>query len=799
MAELTPMMKQYMQIKQQYDDCILMYRLGDFYEMFFEDALTASKELSLFLTGRDCGQEKRAPMCGVPFHSANTYIARLVEKGYKVAICEQLTEPGKGIVERGVVRVVTPGTVIDDDMLKTDDNNYILCCVMSDTLGGYAYADVSTGEFVTGEFVAIGGLIAGITPREVLVNETALKALKTLKNFNRQEILVQTIKEKDLNKQSCEQLLMDQFGCVPKGELCVLSSGALLQYLHATQLNALHHLNKLTQRFEKNTMVLDSNTRRNLELIQSNRENEKKGSLYWLLNKTKTPMGGRALKQWILNPLYDIDGITKRQGAIAELMFRLTLMESVGESLSGIMDLERLASKLSYLSFHAKNCISLKNSLSKLPPLKDILSCCDSPLLRELAASMDVLSDIAATIESAILDEPNDSIKDGGIIKAGYSEKVDELREIAEKGKQWLTQLEETERQETGIKGLKVAYNRVFGYYIEVTKSYMDKVPYRYIRKQTLANSERFVTEELTAMADKILNAQERLAKEEYECFIQVRNQIEGAVVRLQNTATCVATVDVLYSLAKVASENNYVLPKMNLKGEINIKEGKHPVLYKLQDNFVQNDTHLNMQEDTVMVITGPNMAGKSTYMRQVALLVLMAHMGCALPVASADICLTDRIFTRVGASDDLSTGQSTFMVEMNEVADIIENATKDSLLILDEIGRGTSTYDGLSIAWAVLEHLSDKSILGAKALFSTHYHELTELENTLCGVKNYQVTVNRSEGEIVFLYKIVPGGAMDSFGIEVARLSGLPDKIINRAQHLLDILMQNDVQKQKP
>lgn len=802
MSELTPMMKQYMQVKEKYQDCILMYRLGDFYEMFFEDAKTASKELSLFLTGRDCGQGKRAPMCGVPFHSASTYISRLVGNGYKVAICEQLTDPSaKGLVERGVIRVVTPGTVVEEDMLPSDENNYILCAALAADNGAYAYCDVSTGEFICGEFIGNGGLvdiISSVAPKEMLLNGSAYKTAKSSNSISRLNILTEQLKDADFELEKCKAALNSQFNEVPKSELITGCAGALVNYLHSTQFNSLTHLNKLKVNSSKNFMVIDSNTRRNLELVKTARDGEKKGTLLWLLNKTKTPMGSREIKNWMLFPLYDIKKIKQRQDAVVELMQRLSFRQSVGESISDITDIERLAARLSYGSFNAKNCAALKSVLKKLPNIKQVLGSAKSPLLYNLSSELDTMADICSLIEASISDDPNENIKEGGIIKDGYNKKIDEYRNISRNGKKLIEQLEENEREQTGIRNLKIGYNRVFGYYIDVTKSYMEKVPYRYVRKQTLANSERFVTQELSDLAEKILNAEEKLNREEYECFLEIRQQITLCMERLQMCAKQLALIDSLYSLATVGAQSGYVMPEINTDGNIEIIDGRHPVLDKILDGgFIPNDTHLDNEANTVMVITGPNMAGKSTYMRQVALLTLMAHIGSAIPAASANIALTDRIFTRVGATDDLSTGQSTFMVEMNEVAEIIDNATKDSLLILDEIGRGTSTYDGLSIAWAVLEHISDKKILGAKALFSTHYHELTELENTIGGVKNYQVTVRKMGGEIVFLYKIVPGGAMDSFGIEVARLSGLPSSVISRAQVLLEKLMNSDAARQ--
>ncbi|EOD01047.1 DNA mismatch repair protein MutS [Caldisalinibacter kiritimatiensis] len=816
MAKLTPMMQQYMDIKEKYKDTILFFRLGDFYEMFFDDAITASKELEITLTSRDCGKGKKAPMCGVPFHSADSYIAKLVEKGYKVAICEQIEDPAKakGIVKRDVVRIITPGTITDLNILDEKSNNY-LCCLYIDDIGvGISYVDISTGDLYTTEihktqrdlFSSLMDELSKIQPTEIIANSNFFNYSELVKDIeNRFNTFINRYYDWAFDIDTSEETIKNQlkvislegYGLKSKNH-SIVSTGALIEYVKETQKIALEHINSIKNYTINKYMMMDISTRRNLELTETIRGKSKKGSLLWLLDKTSTAMGGRLLKRWIEEPLIDSSEINKRLDAVDELTNNLLLMDEIKGLLDKVYDIERLMGKVVYGSCNARDLISLKNSISVLPSLKSSLSIVNSQVLNHIHNELDTLEDIHKLIDASILDDPPVTIKEGGIIKSGYNIELDELREASNKGKEWLSKLQESERSRTGIKKLKVGYNKVFGYYIEVTKSYLDLVPENYTRKQTLANSERYITPELKEMEAKILGAEERSMNLEYELFVKIRDSIRAQLKRIQKTAKTIATIDVLNSLAQVAYKNNYVKPKLNNNGVVDIKEGRHPVVEKMLNGelFIPNDTLLNNNDNRISIITGPNMAGKSTYMRQVALIVLMAHIGSFVPATEANIAIVDKIFTRVGASDDLSQGQSTFMVEMSEVANILNNATKNSLLILDEIGRGTSTYDGLSIAKAVVEFISDKYKLGAKTLFATHYHELTELENRVEGVKNYRILVKEEGDDIVFLRKIVSGGANRSYGIEVAKLAGVPNQVIERAKEILKELEEKNLNR---
>ena len=809
--ELTPMMKQYMQTKEEYKDCILFYRLGDFYEMFFEDAVIASKELEITLTGKDWGQEERAPMCGVPFHSADGYIARLVEKGYHVAICEQVEDPkqAKGIVKREVIRVITPGTVLDHTVLDESKNNYIMSIFGGKNGYGLSVCDVSTGEFQTTEFPTILAAsrildeVARFSPAEVVCNEAFLEhpVAKDLKERFRiafsdvDNRMFAYTTAKDTLEHHFHVSSLDGFGLAKK-EIAVSAAGGLLWYLLETQKNDLEHISVLKYYTIGDFMPLDVASRRNLELVETLREKQKRGSLLWVLDKTKTAMGARTLRGYIEQPLIDKEEISNRLEAVGELKDNAICREELREYLSPVYDLERLISKISYKTANPRDLIAFGTSLSMLPHIKYILSTMKSPLLVEVCEQMDELQDVCDLIDRAIMEEPPIQIKDGGIIKEGYNEEIDRLRAAKTEGKTWLAQLEAKERENTGIKNLKIKYNKVFGYYLEVTNSFKDMVPDYYTRKQTLTNAERYITPELKELEDIILGAEDKLFSLEYNLFSDVREQIAKEVERIQKTAKAVAAIDVFASLALAAERNNYVCPKMNEKGVIDIKNGRHPVVEQMIENdmFIANDTYLDNSKNRISIITGPNMAGKSTYMRQSALIVLMAQIGSFVPASSAKIGIVDRIFTRVGASDDLASGQSTFMVEMTEVANILRNATSNSLLILDEIGRGTSTFDGLSIAWAVVEHIANTRLLGAKTLFATHYHELTELQGKLSGVNNYCIAVKEKGDDILFLRKIVKGGADKSYGIQVAKLAGVPDSVINRAKELVEELSDADI-----
>ena len=809
MAELTPMMQQYVETKKQYSDCILFYRLGDFYEMFFDDALTASRELEITLTGKNCGLEERAPMCGVPYHAVDSYLSRLVAKGYKVAICEQMEDPAtaKGLVKREVVRIVTPGTTVDPQALDETKNNYIMCVAYIGDTYGVSVADVTTGEYFVTEIGDSGMLFDEIThlmPSELICNEAFYMSGMDLDDLKgRLGITVYALDAWYFDDAICRRTLEEHFKVSSMESLgigdfdCgVIGAGALLVYLKETQKTDLVQLSHLTRYVTGKYMVLDSSTRRNLELSETLREKQKRGSLLWVLDKTKTAVGARMLRKQLEQPLIDKKQIERRLDAVEELLDNAICREEMREYLTPVYDLERLLSKITYKSANPRDLTAFYSSLSMLPHIRCILEDLRSPLLKEILGEMDALEDICDLIGRAICEDPPLAMKEGGIIREGYSEEVDRLRNAKTEGKDWLAKLEEEEREKTGIKNLRIKYNKVFGYYLEVTNSFKDLVPDYYTRKQTLANAERYITPRLKELEDTILGAEDKLYVLEYELYCEVRDTIGKEVVRIQNTAKAVAQLDMLASLAVVAERNRYVRPKINEKGVINIKDGRHPVVEQMisNDMFIANDTYLDDKKDRISIITGPNMAGKSTYMRQTALIVLMAQVGSFVPASSADIGIVDRIFTRVGASDDLASGQSTFMVEMTEVANILRNATRHSLLILDEIGRGTSTFDGLSIAWAVVEHISNTKLLGAKTLFATHYHELTELEGKIDNVHNYCIAVKEKGDDIVFLRKIVKGGADRSYGIQVAKLAGVPDPVIERAKEIAEELSYADI-----
>ncbi|MGN0355192.1 MAG: DNA mismatch repair protein MutS [Muricoprocola sp.] len=803
------MMQQYVETKKQYQDCILFYRLGDFYEMFFEDALIASKELEITLTGKSCGQEERAPMCGVPFHAVDGYLNRLVSKGYKVAICEQVEDPklAKGLVKREVVRIVTPGTTMDTMALDETRNNYLMSIVYTTDKYGISVADISTGAYFVTEVESAKKLtdeIARYSPSEIICNQSFYVSGIDIEDYrNRLGITIYSLEDWYFDDERCREALKKQFVTEDISSLgladfnCgVIAAGALLQYLIETQKTSLSNLTEIKPYLTGKYMLLDSSTRRNLELCETLREKQKKGSLLWVLDKTKTAMGARMLRSFIEQPLIDLEEIELRQGAVAELNQNAIAREEIREYLNPIYDLERLISRISYKSANPRDLIAFKNSLSMIPHIKYIMGDFKSELLCKIREEIDPLEDICHLIETAIKDEPPISVREGEIIKTGFHEEIDRLRNAKTEGKTWLAEMEAKEREATGIKNLRIKYNKVFGYYIEVTNSYKDLVPEHYMRKQTLANAERYITPELKELEDVILGAEDKLVALEYELFCEVRDQIAGQILRIQQTARAIAGIDVFASLSFVAERNNYVCPKMNNRGLINIKDGRHPVVEQMihNDMFIANDTYLDNGKNRISIITGPNMAGKSTYMRQSALIVLMAQIGSFVPASSAKIGIVDRIFTRVGASDDLASGQSTFMVEMTEVANILKNATSNSLLILDEIGRGTSTFDGLSIAWAVVEYISNPKLLGAKTLFATHYHELTELEGKLSNVNNYCIAVKEKGDDIVFLRKIVKGGADKSYGIQVAKLAGVPDSVIERAKELVQELSDADI-----
>ncbi len=809
MLDVTPMMQHYLKTKEENKDCILFYRLGDFYEMFFEDAKIASKELELTLTGKSCGLEERAPMCGVPFHAADTYINRLVAKGYKVAICEQVEDPklAKGIVKREVIRIVTPGTNIDMQSLDETKNNYIMSIVYLADKYGVATCDVTTGDFFVTEVDSERKLLDEMNkyaPSEVICNEAFYMSGVDIEDMkNRLSIAVSSLDAWYFGDELAKETLLSHFKVASLQALgledydCgVISAGALLKYLYDTQKNSMEHILAIHPYSIGKFLILDSSTRRNLELVETLREKQKRGSLLWVLDKTKTAMGARLLRSYVEQPLIEKAEIIKRQKFIETLNKQAITRDEFREYLNPIYDLERLITRISYQSANPRDLIAFRNSIEMLPPIRTLLSDVDGALADEIKADFDCLEDLYELIQSSIQEEPPISVREGDIIKDGYNEEVDRLRSAKTQGKSWLADVEAKEREKTGIKNLRIKYNKVFGYYLEVTNSFKDQVPDYYVRKQTLTNAERYITPELKELEDTILGAEDRLVSLEYELFRQVRQQIGDNVLRILKTAKAIAKLDVFASLALVAQQNNYCKPKINESGTIDIKNGRHPVVEKMIPNgmFIDNDTYLDNGKNRISIITGPNMAGKSTYMRQTALIVLMAQIGSFVPAESANIGIVDRIFTRVGASDDLASGQSTFMVEMNEVANILRNATSDSLLILDEIGRGTSTFDGLSIAWAVVEHISNPKLLGAKTLFATHYHELTELEGKLDNVNNYCIAVKEKGDTIVFLRKIVKGGADKSYGIQVAKLAGLPESVIDRANEIVNELLANDI-----
>ncbi|MGF7144061.1 DNA mismatch repair protein MutS [Anaerotaenia torta] len=809
MTQLTPLMQQYMQIKEQYKDCILFYRLGDFYEMFFEDAHVCSRELEIALTGKNIGQEERAPMCGVPYHAVEAYLSKLVSRGYRVAICEQVEDPkqAKGIVKREVVRIVTPGTNLNTQVLDESKNNYLMSVVHTTNAYGISIVDVTTGDYYVTEVDSERKLIDEIykwSPTEIVCNDTFFVSgvnIEALKNYN--NITLSPLEPWYFDDDLCVRALKEHFNVsvldgigLKDYTIGVIAAGCVMQFLRETQKSSLSHIVKLTPYTYEKYMLLDSSTVRNLELTETIREKSKKGSLLWVLDKTKTAMGARLLRSFMEQPLIDYEQINQRLEAVDQLKENMITREEMREYLNSIYDLERLMSKISYKSANPRDLIAFSSSLSMLPHIKFLMQSFDSGLLKEIHAELDSLQDIHELIASSIAEEPPINVKEGGIIREGYNEEVDRLRKAKTEGKDWLMDLETKEREATGIKNLRIRFNRVFGYYLEVTNSYQNLVPPTWIRKQTLANAERYTTQELKELEDIILGAEDKLFSLEYDLFGELRDRIALEVKRIQQTAKAIAKIDVFASLALVAEQNNYVKPVMSTGGSIHIKNGRHPVVERMisHDMFVANDTLLDNNQNRIAIITGPNMAGKSTYMRQTALIVLLAQIGSFVPADSAAIGIVDRIFTRVGASDDLASGQSTFMVEMTEVANILRNATRNSLLILDEIGRGTSTFDGLSIAWAVVEHISNLQLLGAKTLFATHYHELTELEGRLEGVNNYCIAVKEQGEDIVFLRKIVKGGADKSYGIQVAKLAGVPASVLKRASEIVTELTGNDL-----
>lgn len=809
MAQLSPMMTHYLETKKQYPDCILFYRLGDFYEMFFEDAKTASRELEITLTGKECGLEERAPMCGVPYHAVESYLNKLVQKGYKVAIAEQMEDPktAKGLVKREVIRVVTPGTITNSQALEESKNNYLMGIVYMDGMFGISSVDISTGDYLVTEVKSERTLLDEIfkfAPSEIICNEAFYMSGVDLEELkNRLHVVVTALENRFFSDDSCRRLLREHFHVnhldglgLSEYEAGTIAAGAVLSYLYETQKSTLDHLTAITPYTTGQYMMLDTSTRRNLELTETLREKQKRGTLLWVLDKTKTAMGARMLRSFVEQPLIDREGILARQNAIEELNMNYISREEMAEYLNAIYDLERLTGRISYKTANPRDLIAFKNSLAMLPHIKKILGEFGADLLREVDSGMDTLEELTALIEHAIVDDPPISVRDGGIIKDGYSEEADRLRHAKTEGKDWLAALEAEEREKTGIKNLKIKFNKVFGYYFEVTNSFKDQVPDYFVRRQTLTNAERFTTDRLKELEGTILGAEDRLFSLEYDLFCQVRDTAGAQVEKIQQTAKAIALLDVLISLSTVATRHNYVKPKINERGVIHIKNGRHPVVEQMMrdDMFVSNDTYLDNGKNRISIITGPNMAGKSTYMRQTALITLMAQIGSFVPADEANIGLCDRIFTRVGASDDLASGQSTFMVEMTEVANILRNATRNSLLILDEIGRGTSTFDGLSIAWAVVEYISNTKTLGAKTLFATHYHELTELEGAISGVNNYCIAVKEQGDNIVFLRKIVKGGADKSYGIQVAKLAGVPEQVITRAKELVEELSDADI-----
>jgi DNA mismatch repair protein MutS len=810
---VTPMMQQYLDMKEQHRDCILMFRLGDFYEMFFEDATLASRELEITLTGRDCGMEERAPMCGVPYHAVDGYISRLITKGYKVAICEQVEDPAlaKGLVRREVIRIVTPGTITDSAMLDEKKNNYLVSIYSKAHMYGIAVVDISTGEFSTTRITWGNTLnklldeIAKYSPAEIIVNNALFRTAEVMSQIQRRfTAYISPLDEICFDEAASAAVLEHRLGtgalAEETRELCINASGALLYYLEQTQKAGLEHIQKITPYKLEEYMMLDISTRRNLELTETMREKARKGTLLWVLDRTMTSMGARTIRRWVEQPLVNIGDIHERLEAVSEFKDKFMVRMELRELLKRVHDIERLMGKVVLGSANCRDLNALRNSLGQVPYIKEILTGCSSALAVRDNCLMDGLEDICSLIESSIVEEPPVSVKEGGIIKTGYDEEVDKLRSASTDGKEWIASLEAAEKEKTGIRNLKIGFTRVFGYYLEVTKSYFHLVPQEYIRKQTLANCERFVTQELKEMEETILGAEGKVIELEYVIFTDIREKIASQVARIKNTALCLAELDVICSLSEVADRENYCRPEVNAEGMIKIEGGRHPVVERMleQGAFVPNETLLDLGDDRLSIITGPNMAGKSTYMRQVALIVLMAQIGSFVPASTAVIGVADRIFTRVGASDDLAAGQSTFMVEMSEVAGILENATPRSLLVLDEIGRGTSTFDGLSIAWSVIEYISDSEKVGSRTLFATHYHELTELEGKLPGIKNYCIAVKEKGEDIIFLRKIIRGGADGSYGIQVARLAGVPQPVIDRARELLKELEDADISKRE-
>lgn len=811
--ELTPMMTQYYSIKENYEDCILFYRLGDFYEMFFDDAILASKELEITLTSRNCGLEEKAPLCGIPIKAANDYLEKLVEKGHKVAICEQVEDANasKGIVKREVVRIVTPGTITEPDMLNEKNSNYILSFFVKEEDFSISYSDITTGELKSTSFKGKNqeqrfiDEILKVNPSEIIYldDDKHNDIMSTISMFI--EPLKSKIDSSYIKLDNCENVIkrvydvysLDSYG-LSNQKLEVTSIGILLQYLEETQKVSLLNFHEIDIYHQNNYMFLDKFSRRNLELLETIRTKETKGSLLWVLDQTSTSMGGRRLKKWIEHPLLDLEKINNRLETVEYFTNNLLLKEDLKEQLKSIYDLERLSSKLVYGSVNARDLNSLKNSLYVLPDIKALIQDVDKNNLIEINNEIDLLEDVYTLIDNAIKEEPQIGLKDGGIIKPNFDDDLYELIDIINNGKDWIIQKEKEEKEKTGIGSLKIGFNKVFGYYIEVTKTNIDLVPDHYTRKQTLSKSERYITPDLKEIESKILNAEEKSIELEYQLFTEVKEKILKQIERIKKTAKAISKLDVLISFADISLENNYVKPKVHNGHEINLKDARHPVIEKisLEEEFVPNDVILDDSENKFLVITGPNMAGKSTYLRQVALITLMSQIGCFIPATSGKIGLVDRIFTRVGASDDLSQGQSTFMVEMSELANILHNATDRSLIILDEIGRGTSTYDGLSIAWAVVEYLSDKDSMTSKAMFATHYHELTELENKFDTVKNYYITAKKKDDDIIFLRKIKRGESKQSYGIEVAKLAGVPNEVLNRATDILKRLEENDINK---
>lgn len=818
MAEYSPMMQHYINMKEEYKDCILFYRLGDFYEMFFDDAIEVSRELELTLTGKECGMEERAPMCGIPYHAANVYIAKLIEKGYKVAICEQLEDPKntKGMVKRGVVKIVTPGTVLDETVLDEKKNNYIMSIYKQGLFFGLAVCDVSTGDFYATQikeknnFAKLLDEIARYSPVEIVTNDLMSSTMEEMAKISQrfENCYISKYEEKyfdiDIEKIKSKHQILDMKDneiTEYKDKLLLVSAvNALLTYITQMQKMEIENINAIRIYNTTRYMALDITARRNLEITERMKDKSKKGTLLWVLDRTLTSMGGRHLRRWINDPLIDIEEIHNRLGAVKELKEDLILKADIGENLKKVYDIERLVGKIAYGSANARDMVSLKNSLGELPEIKQILSTTKSTMLKNLYENLDEVKEIYELIEKAIVDDPPIVIKEGNIIKNSYNAEVDKYKEATTNGKKWLVELEAKEREKTGIKNLRISYNKVFGYYIEVTKSYLNLVPENYTRKQTLSTGERYITEELKKLEEDILGAEEKLVELEYNLFIEVRNKIALQIDRIQKSANIIATLDVLTAFATIAEDMNYTMPEVNDGAEIIINNGRHPVIEKMlpRGNFIGNDTYLNKTSDRLSIITGPNMAGKSTYMRQVALITLMAQIGSFVPADEAKIGVVDKIFTRVGASDDLSMGESTFMVEMMEVANILKDATSNSLIILDEIGRGTSTYDGLSIAWAVAKYISDTEKCGAKTLFATHYHELIELENEQEGVKNYSIAVKEKGEDIIFLRKIVEGGTDESYGIHVAKLAGVPKEVLKNANEILKSLERKSMLGQK-